>query len=162
MGCKFEFHAYSGCFSSGSYSMPMNLRMHSHEFLFHANESQTAFHEFKFLSPCQWISDCIPWVPIPCQWISECIPMSSGSYSPALWISDCIPWVQVPISLPMNLRMHSHDFLSPCQIFGVFWLGTTHVLPSWFRNVHRRSKNRILARFKGWPYTYHMGTPKIA
>ena len=22
-------------------------------------------------------------------------------------------------------------------------------------------KNRILARFEGYPYTYHMGTPKI-
>ena len=32
---------------------------------------------------------------------------------------------------------------------------------SWFRNAPRRSKNRILARFWGYPYTYHMGTPKI-
>ena len=41
----------SGCFSSGSYSLPMNLRLHSHESLFPANESQKAFHEFKFLFP---------------------------------------------------------------------------------------------------------------
>ena len=33
----------------------------------------------------------------------------------------------------LNLRMHSHEFLSPCQIFGVFWLGTTHVLPPLFK-----------------------------
>ena len=128
---------------------------------------------------CQWTqdSDCIPWVPIPSQWISECL--SSSPYSlPMKWISGCIPmssysqanesqnaWVQVPI--PVNLRLHSHEFLFPSQwisecipwvpiplpmkwISGCipmssylpakFWsllVGYHHVLSSLFRNAPR-------------------------
>ena len=71
----------SGCFSSGSYSRSMNLRLHSHEFLFEVNESQTAFPWVPI--PSQWNESqtAFPWVPIPSQWISGCIPMSS--YLPA-------------------------------------------------------------------------------
>ena len=169
------FMRRSGGFSSGSYSQPMNLRMHSHEFLFEVNESQNAF----------------PWVPIPSQWISDCnleflfevnesqtAILSSGSYSlPMEWISDCNlefwflfpanglnlrmqPWV--PISLPM-------EWISDCIPWVPislpnFWsllAGYTHVLPSWFRNAHRRSKSCILTRFWGYPLPIHMGTPKI-
>ena len=57
----------------------MNLRLHSHE----------------FLSPCQWISDCIP----------------MSSYSPCLWISDCIPWV--PIHPVNESQTAFHEFLFP-------------------------------------------------
>ena len=64
---------------------PMNLRLHSHESLFPANESLDA-----------WVQ-----VPIPCQWISDCIPMSSSSPAkfwsllvgyhpcPAILIQEC-------------------------------------------------------------------------
>ena len=129
-----------------SYSRSMNLRLHSHEFLFPSlwTQSQNASHEFKSLFPSLWTQD------------SDCIPMSS-------------------YSLPMNLRLHSmssylpanesqtafHEFLFPCQIFGVFWLVPPMSCPSYFRNAHRRSKSCILTRFWGYPYTYHMGTPKI-
>ena len=143
---------------------------------------------------------------MPMEWISDCIPMSSSSYSPAneLKTQDAFPWV--PVSLPMNLRMHSHEFLSPCQwtqdsdcipwvpipkpmnlrlhsmssyspanesqnasheflfpcqIFGVFWLGTIHVLPSWFRNAPRIPSVASRTRFWVCPLQSHMGTPKI-
>ena len=89
--------------SSSSYSPAngVNLRLHSHEFLSPANESQTAF----------------PWVqvPIPSQWISDCIPMSSSSPAYGLKTQTAFPWV--PIPQPMNLRLHSHESLSPAK----FW-----------------------------------------
>ena len=47
---KYIWRDYENCFDC-PIPLPMNLRLHSHEFLFPANESQTAF----------------PWVPIPCQ-----------------------------------------------------------------------------------------------
>ena len=150
----------SGCIPMSSYSSAngLNLRLHSHE----------------FLSPCQWISDCIPMssysLPMNLKtafpWVPISLPMNLWMLEfkflfPCQWISDCIPMSSSPIPKPMNLRLHSHESLFPCKIFGVFWLGTTHVLPSWFRNAPRRSKNRILARFWVYPYTYHMGIPKI-
>ena len=54
----------SGCIPMSSYfpANGMNLWTHSHEFLFPANESQTAFPWVTIRG--QWISDCIPWVPI--------------------------------------------------------------------------------------------------
>ena len=66
---------------------------------------------------------------MPMDSISDCIPMSPYSL-PMDSISDCIPMSSSPYSQPMNPRLHSHESLLPCQIFGVFWLGTTHVLPS--------------------------------
>ena len=135
----------SGCIpmSSSPYSQPMNLRLHSHEFLFPANESQTAFpwvpipqpmnlrlHSHEFLFPSQWISDCIPMSPYsqPMDSISDCIPMSS---------------------------------YSPCQILESFgWVPPMSCHPD-SKRAHRSQKNCILARFWGYPYTYHMGTPKI-
>ena len=148
----------SGDFSSGSMPMdsisdciPMSSSSYSQ-----ANESQTAFPwvqvpislpmnlwmlEFKSLSPCQWISGCLSLSPYsqPMDSISDCIPMSSSPYSQANGL---------------NLRLHSHEFLSPFQNFGVFWLGTTHVLPSWFRNVHRRSKKSHSGAILGVPMWY--------
>ena len=129
------FTRWSGDFSSGSMPMewisdciPMSSSSYSQ-----ANElkTQTAFPwvpipkpmnlwmlEFKSLFPANESQTAFPWVPVLFLWISDCIPMSS-------------------YSLPMNLWMHSHEFLLPCQNFGVFWLGTIHVLPSWFRNAPR-------------------------
>ena len=186
MGCKFEFHAYSGCFSSGSYSLPMNLRLHSHEFLFPANESQTAFpwvpiplpmnlrlHSHESLFPCQWISGCLSSSPyslpmnlwmhsmssysLPMDSISGCIPMSS---SPCLWISGCLS--SSPYSQPMNLWMHSMSSYSHAKFLESFgWVPPMSYHPD-SKHAHRSPKNRILARFWVHPYTYHMGTPKIA
>ena len=107
----------------------MNLRLHSHEFLFtltmnlrlHSMSSypplsvpvNLRLHSMSSYPPCQflWISECIPWVPIPCQWISDCIPMSP--YSTANGSQDCIPMSSYspPLSVPVNLRLHSHEFL---------------------------------------------------
>ena len=167
------FMRRSGDFSSGS--MPMDsisdcIPMSPY---LPANESQTAF----------------PWVPIsqpmnlrlhsheslfPCQWISDCIPMSPYSPANESQSQTAFPWV--PIPLPMNLWMHSHEFLSPCQwISGCIPMSS--YLPAKFlesfgwvppmsyhpysKRAHRSPKNCILARFWGYPYTYHMGTPKI-
>ena len=99
--------------SSSSYSQAngLNLRLHSHEFLFPANESLDAWVQVPIPKPMDSISDCIPmspyspanesldaWVQVlfPCQWISGCSPMSS--YLPANESLDAFPWV--PISLP--------------------------------------------------------------
>ena len=41
--------------------------------------------------------------------------MSPSSYSSANESQTAFPWVQVPIPQPMNLRLHSHEFLFPCQ-----------------------------------------------
>ena len=98
------FMRWSWWFSSGSMPMDSRLRLHSHEFL--------------FLS--QWIQD------------SDCIPMSSYSSAnesqtafpwvpvlfPSQWISGCLS--SCPIPKPMNLWMHSHEFLFPSQILESF------------------------------------------
>ena len=151
----------------------MNLRLHSHEFLFPAN----------FL------------------WISDCIPMSS--YLPVNESQTAFPWVPIhpayesqtafheflsPLSVPVNLRMHpmssyslpmnlglhsheslfhcqwisrlhSHEFLFHCQIFGVFWLGTTHVLPSCFKRSHRDPKKLHSGAILGVPLYIPHGYP---
>ena len=81
----------------------MNLRLHSHEFKF----------------PCLWTQDsgCIPMSSYsPANESQDCIPMSS--YSPANESLDA--WVQVPIPKPMDSRLHSHEFLFPCQILESF------------------------------------------
>ena len=155
----------SGCIpmSSSSYSPAngLNLWMHSHEFL--------------FLS----------------QWIQDCIPMSSYSQPMNLWMHShefkslfpanesqtAFPWV--PIPQPMNLRLHSHEFKSlfpanelnlrlhsheslfPAKFLESFgWVPPMYCHPD-SKRAHRSPKNCILARFEGYPYTYHMGTPKI-
>ena len=158
-------------------SVPMNLRLHSmssypppvsscesqnasHEFLFPANESRTAFpwvpiplpmdlktafHEFLFppVSSCE-SQTAFPWVPVRCLWIQD---------------SDCIPWVPIPSQLPVNLRLHSREFLFHCQIFGVFWLGTTHVLPSCFKRSHRDPKKLHSGAILGVPLYIPHGYP---
>ena len=52
---------------------------------------------------------------MPMDSISDCIPMSSSSYPPAneFKTQNAFPWV--PIPQPMNLRLHSHEFLFPSQ-----------------------------------------------
>ena len=115
----------SGCIPMSPYSMPVNLRLHSHESLFDACESLDAWVqvpiplpmnlwmlEFKFLFPCQWISDCIPMSSyFPANgmnlWMHSHEFLFPANESQTAfpwvpirgqWISDCIPWV--PISHP--------------------------------------------------------------
>ena len=84
---------------------------------------------------------------------------SSGSM-PMDSISDCIPMSSY--SQPMNLRLHSHEFLFPAKFLESFgWVPPMSYHP-YSKRAHRSPKNCILARFWGYPYTYHMGTPKIA
>ena len=137
--------------------------------------------------PMEWISDCIPWaqVPIPCQWIQDCIPMSSYSQanesqnasheflSYSCESQNASPWI--PIPLPMNLWMLEFKSLFPANEsldafpwvpiplpnFGVFWLGTTHVLSSWFKHAPRIPSVASRTRFWVYPLQSHMGTPKI-
>ena len=119
-GSEPSIYAEIWCFSSYSLLVPislsMNLRLHSHEFLFPAN----------FL----WISDCIPmspyskpldlktqtafpWVPIPSQWISRLRMHSMSSYSTAKFLESfgwvppmsCHPASNVPIETPKNCIM---------------------------------------------------------
>ena len=173
MGCNLEFHVCSGCFSSSSYSPAygLNLRMHSHEFLFPANESQTAFH--KFLFPAKESQNAFPWVPIPhsgCFSSSSCsMPVNLRMHSHEFLFDACesqnvLPWVQVPISLPMDsrLRLHSMSSYSHAKFLESFgWVPPMSYHPD-SKHAHRYPKNRILARFWVHPYTYHIGTPKIA
>ena len=202
--------------------MDSRLRMHS--------------HEFKFLFPCQWISDCIPmssspyspanesldaWVqvpiPKPMDSISDCIPMSSYSHAKFLESFGWVPpmschtdsgmpleshrmrperdfrgtpyhhtWVPIK-SIVEHFRALLRDFcfllgfvrISDSSMHDVQYLcgfsknpmidlllgwspsGWGSGWDSWFRNAHRSPKNCILARFWRYPYTYHMGTPKI-
>ena len=55
----------SGCLSSCPIPKPMNLWMHSHEFLFQANGVNLRLHSHEFLFPSQWISGCLSSCPIP-------------------------------------------------------------------------------------------------
>ena len=95
--------------------VPCLLWMLSHEFLFPANESQTAF----------------PWVPIPhsgCFSSSSCsMPVNLRMHSHEFLFDACesqnvLPWVQVPISLPMDsrLRLHSMSSYSHAKILESF------------------------------------------
>ena len=188
MGCNLEFHVYSGCFSSSSYSPAygLNLRLHSHEFLFPTNESQTAFpwvpiplpmnlrlHSHEFLFPAKESQNAFPWVPIPhsgCFSSSSCsMPVNLRMHSHEFLFDACesqnvLPWVQVPISLPMDsrLRLHSMSSYSHAKFLESFgWVPPMSYHP-YSKRAHRSPKNRILARFWVHPYTYHMGTPKIA
>ena len=135
----------SGDFSSGS--MPMDsisdcIPMSSY---LPANESLDAF---------PWVQ--VP-IPLPMDSISDCIPMSP--YSPANESQTAFPWV--PIPQPMNLRLHSHESLFLSQILESFgWVPPMSCHPDSGMSIGGQ-KNRILARFWGYPYTYHMGTPKI-
>ena len=114
-------------------SLPMNLWMLEFKSLFPANGLNLRLHSHESLFLSQWISDCIP--------------MSSSPYSQANGL---------------NLRLHSHEFLSPCQILESFgWVPPMSCHPDSGMSIGGQ-KNRILARFEGCPYTYHMGTPKIA
>ena len=140
-------------------SQPMNLRLHSMSSYFPANGVNLRLHshEFKFLFEVNGLKTqtAFPWVPIP-------LPMNLRMHSheflfPSQWISECIPMSSY--SQPMNLRMHSHEFLFPSQIFGVFWLGTTHVRPSWFRNVYRESKKLHSDAILRVPLTITHGYP---
>ena len=142
-------------------------------------QSQTAFPWVQVPTRGQWISDCIPmssylpanglktqdafpWVQVPvrCLWTQSqtAFPWVQVS-TPSQWISDCIP--MSPYSQPMNLRLHSHESLSPCQIFGVYWLGITHVRPSCFRNAPRIPSVASRTRFWVYPLQSHMDTHKI-
>ena len=137
------FMRWSWDFSSYSQANGLNLRLHS--------------HEFKSLFPCQWISGCL----------------SSSPYSKANESQTAFPWVQVSLPMDSRLRLHSHEFLFlsqwisdcipmspyPLPNFGVFWLGTTHVLPSWFRNVRRRSKKLHSGAILGVPLYIPHGYP---
>ena len=138
----------SGDFSSGS--MPMDsisgcIPMSSYS---KANESQTAF----------------PWVQVPLPMDSRLRLHSHEFLFLSQWISDCIPMSSSPYSQAngLNLWMHSHEFLFTCQILESFgWVPPMSCHPDSGRSIGGK-KNRILARFEGCPYTYHMGTPKIA
>ena len=138
MGCKFEFHAYSGCFSSGSYSPAygLNLRMHSHEFLFPANESQDSdcipmssyslpmnlrMHSHEFLFPANESQD------------SDCIPMSSYSL-PNFWsLLDGTTLIQ---NVPIEAQKIA------------FWrdFGGTPIHTTWVPPKSRRERFRCLLR----------------
>ena len=54
--------------------------------------------------------------------------------------------------------MHSHESLFPCQIFGVFWLGTIHVLSSDSGMPLGFHQLRPERDFGGTPYN-HTWTP---
>ena len=78
-GSETSIYAEIRCFSSYSPANGLNLRLHSHEFkfLFEVSESQTAFHEFKFLFPANGLNLRLH---------------SMSSYSQPMYsISDCIP-----------------------------------------------------------------------
>ena len=143
----------SGDFSSGSMPMdsisdciPMssspyssayglNLRLHSHE----------------FLSPCQWISGCLssssyspayglktqtafPWVQVPIPQPMNLWMLEFKFLFPANESQIAFPWVQVPIPCQWTQSLEAFPWVQvPLPNFGVFWLGTTHVLPSWFK-----------------------------
>ena len=87
--------------------------------------------------------NAFPWVPIS-------LPMD-------LKTQNAFPWV--PISLPMDLKTAFHESLFPCQIFGVFWLGTTHVLPSCFKRSHRDPKKLHSGAILGVPLYIPHGYP---
>ena len=70
----------SGCIPMSPYSLPMNLRLHS--------------HEFKSLFPSQWISDCIP----------------MSSYSQANESQTAFPWVPIPQPMNLRLHSHEFLF----------------------------------------------------
>ena len=111
--------------------MPMNLRLHSHEFLFPANEVNLRLHshEFKFLFPCQWISDCIPMSSYSQPMNLRMHSMSSSSYLPADESQTAFPWVPIP-----------------CQ-----WIQDSDCIP-----MRSYSPAKILESF-GWvpPMSYH-------
>ena len=100
----------SDCIPMSSYSRPMNLRLHS--------------HEFKFLFLSQWTQSqtASPWIPVLFLWISDCIPMSSYSQPmnlwmlefkflfPCQWISECIPMSSY---LPCQI-LESFGWYHPC------------------------------------------------
>ena len=79
---------------------PMNLRLHSHEFLFPANESQDASPWVPIRGQWNESQTAFPWVPIPCQWISDCIPMIPYSQPNFL---ESFGWVS-PMSCPSYFR----------------------------------------------------------
>ena len=124
--------------------------------------------------PMDSISGCIPMSSYSkANESQDCIPMSSSSPAYGLnlrmhsheflflsqWISGCLS--SSPYSLPMNLRLHSHEFKFPCQILESFgWVPPMSCHPDSGMSIGGQ-KNRILARFWVYPYTYHMGTPKI-
>ena len=57
---------------------------------------------------------------------------------------------------------HTVPLKSPAKFLESFgWVPPTYCHPD-SKHVHRRSKCFILARFWDYPYTYHMGTSKIA
>ena len=56
---------------------------------------------------------------------------------------------------------HTVPQKSPTQIFGVFWLGTTHVLPPDSKHARRIPSVASRTRFWGYPLPSYMGTPKI-
>ena len=98
------------------YANGLNLRLHSHEFLFPANESQTAF---------PWVQVPIP-LPMnlrlhsheslfPCQWISGCIPMSSYSSAKFLESFGWVPPMSYHPTSGMPLGFHQ---LRPERDFG--------------------------------------------
>ena len=83
------------------------------------------------------ISGCLSSSPIP-------QPMDS--------ISDCIP--MSPYSLPMNLRLHSHESLSPFQIFESFgWVPSMSFHPDSGMPLgfHQLRPERD---FRGTPYNH--------
>ena len=128
--------------------------------------------------PMEWISDCIPMSSS-----SYSLPMDSR-----LWMHSH-EFKFLFHANGLNLRLHSHEFLfevnesqnafhefeflfevnesqtafheflSPCQIFGVFWLGTTHILPSYFRNARRSPKKLHSGAILGVPLTITHGYP---
>ena len=57
---------------------------------------------------------------------------------------------------------HTVPLKSPAKFLESFgWVPPMSCYPD-SKHVHRRSKYFILARFWDYPYTYHMGTHKIA
>ena len=189
-------------FKSYSPANGLNLRLHS--------------HEFKFLFPCQWISDCIPmnpyspanesqtafpWVPIPSKFLESFGWVPSMSCHPdsgmPLGFHQLRPerdfggtpynhtWVPLK-SIVEHFRAllrdfcfwlgfmrisdsSMHDVQYLCRFYKNLVVWTVDLLrgwspsgwDSWFRNAPRIPSVASRTRFEGYPYTYHMGTPKI-
>ena len=115
---------------------------------------------FSSYSPANGSQDCIPMSSyFPANGSQDCIPMSSYSTANGSQDSDCIP--MSPYSKPLDLKTQNafHESLFHCQIFGVFWLGTTHVLPSCFKRSHRDPKKLHSGAILGVPLYIPHGYP---
>ena len=169
--------------------LPMNLRLHSHEFksLFPCQWisdciPMSPYSPAKFLESFGWVPpmSCHPdsgmsieaqkiefWRDFGCTPIhTTWVPLKSIVERFRCLLRDFCFWLGfVRIS---DSSMHDVQYLcgfskNPTIDLLLGWSpsGWGSGWDSWFRNVHRRSKNRILARFEVYPYTYHMGIPKI-